>query len=498
MEPHVARSSWKLRWSLVGALGLVGILGCGDDGSNEGRDGSSADVSRGTKSPPNVLFISIDTLRPDHLGCYGYERPTSPNIDALAERGVLFGNAFAQASWTLPSHMSMLTSTYPHTHRVETQSNSLPESVPTVAGAFRDAGYSTTGFITWLFLTERYGFGKGFDRYEELLPERAPGQPKSINPTAHDLVESVIRSFVDVDRTNPVTGEDEAPPFFLFLHFFDPHLDYDPPLSYAQKFDPEITDTEVGSFEYLQDYIKDRVGTPPAMPPGLLHQVTALYDGEIAHVDEQLGVLFAAMKRAGMLENTVIVLTSDHGEEFLEHGSIEGHQWTLYDEVIHVPLILVFPDGRNAGTRNNRIVETIDIGPTLLELAGAPQPPTFEGRSLLTAMDAESDWEEVTFSQIKRFNQKWAVRTPSHKLVYTADTKPRFGAPIIPGYELYDLVSDPEEQKNVYAEGDSVSGGLTLRIEAWAREKSSAEAGLGPSLSDEERERLRSVGYIGN
>ena len=476
----------------------IALAGCGDSGSG-GTSGEKSGTGQETPAPPpNVIFISIDTLRPDHLGLGGYDRETSPFLDEFAKRGVLFDNAFAQASWTLPSHMSMLTSSYPHTHRVETQSNALPETVPTLAGAFRDAGYTTLGYITWLFLTERYGFGKGFDRYDEILPTRDPETGAKLDPNAERLVDEVLSTFVHVDRTDPATGEDVSPPFFLFLHLFDPHLDYAPPLEYAQKFDPTVETTEIGTFVYLQGWVKDRVGNVPEMPADLFRQVKALYDGEIAYVDDQLRRLFGEMEQAGLLENTVIAITSDHGEEFFEHGSIEGHQWTLYDEVLHVPLLLVFPDGRRAGERNERIVETIDIAPTLLGLAGVPVPDRFEGRSLLTALDPQAEWDERTYSQIKRFNQKWAMRTPTHKIIYTADTKPRFAAPIVPGYELYDLIHDPGETENIYAEEDSLSKALTLRLKAWARQKSDEEAGLGPQLSEEERERLKSVGYIGN
>ncbi len=461
-------------------------IGCQSDGPGE-APGNEA-------TQPNLILISIDTLRPDHLGCYGYERPTSATIDSLAQRGVVFDHAFAQASWTLPSHMSMFTSMYPHTHQVEDQGASLAEGIATAAEALSESGYSTDGFVSWIFLSSRFGFDRGFDRYDEIVPGRkiVDGRPKPFYPDVTTLVDSVLVNFVDAQ---PTPGTES--PFYLFLHIFDPHIDYDPPLEYAQIFDPSLESTERGSFQFLQNYIAGRTAEVPQLPDGALEQIRALYDGEIRHVDDQLSRLFGRLRAQGLLENTIVMLTSDHGEEFMEHGSIEGHQWTLYDEVLHVPLIICFPDGRGAGTRFDPIVQTIDVAPTLLDLAGIPSPETFEGRSLRPILDGKPDLERATtFSQIKRYNQKWALRSREHKLIFTADTEARFAGPIHPGFELYELAVDPTEQDNRFAEGNATADSLKLQLQGWILEKGTDVAGDSPEMTEEEIERLRSVGYI--
>lgn len=477
----------RYRDRILIATGLLGWMSFGALGCSDGQD---------QPLQPNLIFISIDTLRPDHLGCYGYSRETSPTIDALAARGVVFDKAFAQASWTIPSHMSMFTSMYPHTHQVDRQAASLPESIPTVTGALREGGYSTSGFASWLFLSERFGFGRGFDRYEVLKATRDPENPRlRISPDAGTLVELVSGSFV----SEGTPGLDKESPFFLFLHFFDPHLDYEPPLADAQLFDPQIENTDLGSYVFLQDYVKGTNRNMEPIPADACEEVRALYDGEIRHTDRQLGILLAEMELAGLLENTIIVLTSDHGEEFFEHGSMEGHQWTLYDEVLHVPLIVVFPDGRDAGRRIDTLVQSIDLAPTMLDFAGVPQPEVFQGRSLVRLLDGTETWDETSFSQIRRYNEKWALRTRTHKLIYTGDTKVnRFKLPVVAGFELYDLTVDPGETVNTYVESDSTSTILAARLQQWIGERAEALPTDVPSISEEERERLRSVGYIGN
>ena len=456
--------------------------------------GSSSQSPDPIDSRPNVLLISIDTLRPDHLTCYGYGRDTTPFLDSLAKRGVVFENAFAQASWTLPSHMSLMTSTYPHTHRVEDEDRTLPAGIPTLAEALDGAGYRTIGFVTWIYLSARFGFGRGFDRYEEILPSGALDDALEHAANADDVVTKVIGSW------DP-TVEKETP-FFLFLHFFDPHLNYSPPIEYARAFGDSLVDGRLGRYDYLKTYIKGLHPEPPPVPEAVLRGALSLYDAEIRFVDDQLRRLFVHLDSEGLLENTIIIVTSDHGEEFGEHGSLEGHQWTLYDEVLRVPLIVVFPESTPFPTggsgRWTQLVQSLDIAPTILDVVGIERPASFEGRSFRALFQNPERWEEASLAQIRRFNQKWSLRTPTHKLIFTQDTRTnRFGVPIKPGYELFDLVADPGETRDIFSEQDSLSVGLARRLRRWAGERSRGETVADPQFSPEERERLRSVGYIG-
>ena len=243
---------------------------------------------------PNVVLVSVDTLRADHLGSYGYDRDTTPFLDSLAARGTRFENAFAQASWTLPSHMSLLTSTYPGTHRVETSRRSLSPSIPTLAERLQDAGYTTAGYVSWIYLKSEYGFGRGFDHYLELLP----GEDLQDSATHHS-----VRADTVVNRTLEwIEGQDGTldEPFFLFLHLFDPHMSYEPPLDVARYFDPSLPDVTAGSYEFLSTFIDGlQTDEAPAVPPEVLRQATALYDGEIRYVDAALHRLFGGTRGRG-------------------------------------------------------------------------------------------------------------------------------------------------------------------------------------------------------
>ncbi len=441
---------------------------------------------------PNIILISVDTLRPDHLTSSGYRRDTSPFLDSLTRQGVRFVNAFAQASWTLPSHMSMFTSTYPRTHQVDNSSRSLPDSIPTVAEVLHRDGYGTFGFITWIYLSSEFGFARGFDRYEELLPP-----PNKRDANTHDSVKAEEL----VDRVRRWIRRQPEGPFFLFLHFFDPHMNYEPPLEYARRFDPTLTSTEAGSHAYLKPFIAGMQTRPVRVPSADRDRAIALYDGEIRYTDDQLKRLFGELGTAGLLANTWVFFASDHGEEFDEHGSMEGHQWTLYDEVLRVPLAIVPPAGRRMPRTVPQMVETIDIAPTILAVAGSQPPRSFEGRSLLSWVRGETPagWEEISFSRIRRFNEKSAVRTVRYKLIHTGGTGVNaFGVATKVGFELYDLSSDPAERNDIWRSDSPIARELAARLLALERGGPGTVGVRKPQISPEEIERLRSVGYVGD
>ena len=442
---------------------------------------------------PNVILISVDTLRFDHLGSSGYEYPNSPFLDSLAAHGVVFEQALAQASWTLPSHMSLMTSTYPHTHQVENDNRTLPRSLTTLGEVFRRGGYATIGFVSWIYVSARYGFGRGFEQYEELVPEPGPDGKRE---------RSVVQAGPFVDRVVDWADQlGDRRPYFLFLHLFDPHMSYEPPLEHVRALDPPLTDTRAGDYQLLKRYIKGLNQQPASVPPALLEQARALYDGEIRYVDEQLKRLFGRLEALGLLENSLVVLTSDHGEEFSEHGSMEGHQWTLYDEVLRVPLLVLLPDRTRAGTRVSELVQLIDVAPTLLEATGLARPRTFEGQSLWSLLLGASRGRPgsgLAYAAIQRFNQKYSLRTPTHKLIFTRDTGTnRLGVPLRAGFELYDLEQDPGEQTNVFGTGLAVEARLQERLRKFMELSRPPLNVERPDLSADELERMRALGYTG-
>ena len=302
-----------------------------------------------SSSPPSIVLISIDTLRADHLSCYGYGRST-PAIDSLAAIGVLYENAHAPSPWTLPSHMSLFTGLYPSSHGVVDADRSLPTSITQLPEALERCGYHTAGFGAHIYLGRSFGFGRGFDHYE-VTPYR--NDPEEIS-RGDRIVAKGLR-WLD-------SRGDDPRPFFLFLHIFDPHWAYAAPQPWRGK--------------YSGDYIGRMNGTLPAltyfvdrpMPDDARRHVLDLYDEEIAWTDNLIGRIMRGLEARAL--SPIVVIVADHGEEFQEHGSI-GHAVTLYREQTHVPLIIVDPDGAR-GLRIDEPVRTLDLVPTLAERAGVP------------------------------------------------------------------------------------------------------------------------------
>jgi arylsulfatase A-like enzyme len=426
----------------------------------------------------NVLLISVDTLRADHVGCYGYRRPTTPALDALAGEGIRFEEAFSPASWTLPAHMSLMTSRHPHLHGVDQQQNRLGATTATLAERLREHGYRTGGFVTWFYVA---------GRYREYLPD-APDPARS------------VRAERVVDDVAAWLAEPSDRPFFGFVHLFDPHMDYDPPPPYDGMFDAGYAGAVDGRHETLRPHIRGVRGRPTDLARADIEHVVALYDGEIRFADDQIARLLSRLGELGLDETTIVVVTSDHGEEFAEHGSMEGHQWTLYDEVLRVPLIVRHP--AVPGPRVVRgPVDLLDVAPTLLEWLGLPRPEGFHGRSLAGALESgSSDPDHLLFSEIRRFNYRWAVRGAGHKLILTGGPERNaLGQPVRRGYELYDLEADPGETTNLVESRPDVVrrlGSELIRFIESVGDAATDQPDDEVTFTEEELERLRSLGYV--
>jgi arylsulfatase len=300
----------------------------------------------------SAILISVDTLRPDHLTPYGYPEPTSPHLALLSQTGVRFTEATSVTNWTLPAHMSLLTGLSPSEHKVMDVRDRLPDSVATLAEVFRAAGFETAGVASHTYLKADFGFGRGFDSYQV-----HPGQQaRKVADQAVEWLDHLA----------------EGEPFFLFLHFFDPHWDYRPPRRWAERFG--VVDREVGRLDHLWRFL-----TPgQSIDPEERRQVLGLYDAEIAFTDDQIGRVIDRVKRAGKFDQTVIAVTADHGEEFFEHGTF-GHGTHLHGEVTRIPLIVSLPASLPASVRDDRVSQ-LDIGRMLLELAGVAVPEQFSRR----------------------------------------------------------------------------------------------------------------------
>jgi arylsulfatase len=345
----------------VAAVALL-ALGAGCGGSDPaGTAGWSAE---GGPTPPSILLVSIDTLRRDHLGLYGYERDTSPYLDRLAAECLVFDRAYTTQPWTLVAHMSMLTGLEAEDHGVTSATRALSPDVPTVAERLHERAYRTLGFrageCAWL--DPRYGFGRGFDRY---VAHAGPADAEA--KIAREL------DALHADR-----------PLFLFLHLFDVHSAlfeegctgfYDPPSPHDTAFLPQARErlARVDCREAWE-------GRTPLRPEELEAEV-ALYDGGIRYVDSELERIVEGWRARGLLERSLLVITADHGEGLGDHGSFKGHGG-MHEEGLRIPLLLRFPDGYRAGEREDGLVSLIDLAPTLLAEAGLEVEPWRAGMEL--------------------------------------------------------------------------------------------------------------------
>jgi arylsulfatase A-like enzyme len=442
---------------------------------------------------PNVLLVSIDSLRADHVGSYGYARDTSPAIDALAREGVLFENAISSAPWTVPAHMTLLTGLPPEVHDVVSVRQKLSPDAVTLAEVLQGAGYATAAFVSGPTVMAHHGFDQGFASYDESMVERRPGRAGSA-VSSPGLVALVDRWLERWDRTEP------RAPFFVFLHMWDVHYDYVPPPEYVQRFDPGY-DGDLDA-RHLETNERIRRG----MSPRDLQHLIALYDGEIRFTDDHLARVFAKLRALDVLDDTIVVVTSDHGEEFFEHGA-KGHAKTLYDEVLHVPLVVRYPRRVAPMQRVSQQVRLMDVAPTILGLAGVPAGDGF-GASDLAPEHRFADLAPYlsghgpsSFPVLPAFSStRWlsgnqsAVRTPQAKLIRYEPPLPNRA-----GTEVFDLVLDPGEQVNLLPTETApvLLATLDPLLVAWR-----ADAGRQTRLAllrrpDAQAEaRLKALGYV--
>jgi len=436
----------------------------------------------------NVLLISLDSLRADHLRAYGYRPDTAPAIDRLAREGVLFDNAIATSSWTLPTHVTMFTGRYQLSHGVVDETSVLPSSIPTLGQIFKAAGFSTAGFASGPYLAGHYGYERGMDTYRDLSERFADPRAARSAVLSPEINDNAL-AWLDAHA-----GER----FFLFLHYFDIHYDYVPPAPYDTMFDPDYTGTIDG-----RNFI-ERSDVNPKMDKRDLDHIRALYDGEIRFTDEHVGRVLDKLAALGLLEKTVVLLVSDHGDEFFEHGN-KGHHRTVYDEVIHVPFVLRLPGKAHAGQRVEDQVSLVDVLPTLLESAAIAVPPDAEGISVRHFFEGTPPQRDAVYSEFydkQGFNLQVARRTAADKTIHHFNriTHPTRGA-----VEYYELATDPRERDDRSGQRcDAVDSSLTKMggwlNQQWRAERSAEAAAGGHSsikIDNETMERLKSLGYVG-
>jgi len=405
------------------------------------------------------VLIAVDTLRADHVGCYGYDRPTTPNIDRLAADALRYERAYAQAPWTTPSLGSLLSSSYPSALGIQHEASRLPSDALLLPEVLRDAGWTAGAVVSHSFCSSRWGFDRGFDSFDE---SEVRGQRAVTSPGVTD------RALDFLDRHG-------AEPFFLFVHYFDPHFALIEHEGFAFRDAAEPYSGPVRSpVPFLVFGRKDQEVTSADA-----REMRRIYDSEIALTDHHIGRLLDALRERGLYEPSIVVLTADHGEEFLDHGRV-GHTKTLYRELIRVPLLVKLPGRR--GRVVTEPVGLIDVFPTILDALDLEIPTSLQGTSLLRSVPPRP-----VFSETQRQARLRSVVDGDFKLMIDLDRGTR---------ELYDLGRDPLERMDVSQEQPARRRELERLLSSWAKASRRSKPTPPPvELSPEERERLRALGY---
>lgn len=446
---------------IVGCL-IVGVsIGCSDH------------TEKPVDPPQNLILISIDTLRPDMLGAYGYPRPTSPVLDELADDGTLFLNAFSTSPWTIPAHGSLLTGLYPNRHGAKSELLALSPDVSTLSEILAAHGLRTAAFVNSLFLSKRYGFNKGFDEYEYV--------EEDVRLESSGMAKRVIQWFA--------TEKPER--FFLFLHDYQTHSDYSAQPKYQEGLIRPYEGKVTGATSELMVFRNDH---SPLGPRDIEHLVD-LYVGGIRQMDAELGRLFRHLQQAGYWENTLIIVTSDHGEEFLEHGGVL-HGRTQYDEVLRIPLIMRGP-GVPAATRISDSVSIIDVLPTALSLMQIPVGSAPDGTALdgIDVMAAGEDGsrsrqpDRILFAEADHGNAQLdilrSVRMRGFKLIHNRLTGVS---------EFYATRSDPSEQREISGRHPEMQRMLMEEVEDF--DAARIEGRTLPAMDPEIGRKLKALGYL--
>ncbi|MCP4655552.1 MAG: sulfatase-like hydrolase/transferase [bacterium] len=395
-------------------------------------------------SQQNLLVVTIDTLRPDRLGSYGYREAQTPHLDRLAAEGVRFANCYAAAPLTLPSHAALFTGRYPFAVNVRNNGTYfLRDDEVTLAELFRQQGFATSATVAAYVLTSKFGLAQGFDAYDDALAADQLLRTFTSEIPAAEVYRR-FRRWLDGHGTRR---------FFAWVHFYDPHLPYAPPGEWGERF---------------------------AADP---------YSGEVAYVDAYVGRILAALESRGLSANTLVVAASDHGEAFGEHGE-QGHGVFCYEESIRVPLI-VRGSGLEAGTVVDDRVQLVDLMPTLLELYGIEPPPGIQGRSFVRLLRGEPGGEPAPVyfeSLLPQEDKNWApltgVLAAGHKYI------------ALPEPELYDLAADPHERHNLFRERRRTAHELDQTLRELLRSATVAAGEGRRELSGDDDRQLRSLGYV--
>lgn len=480
--------------TVLGLCLLVVGAGCGAD--REAADGR-----------PNVLVIVLDTTRADYFSSYGYPRATTPHLDALAAEGVRYASAFTTDFWTLPSHASLFTGRYPSEVGATSETNHLPAGALTLAERLAAAGYRTGATVSNPWISVERGFAQGFQEFTEMWRKENQPSPEATQVESEQAAVHVINGWLQ-------RAAADARPFFHFVNFNIVHMPYFPAPEMGARFLRGMG-TKERTFELSRIH-----GMWPHYAGLITLDATDyeimrdLYCADLAHADEYVGQVIEALRMTGELDHTLVIVTSDHGENLGERGMID-HMLSMHDTVLHVPLLVRYPARFPAGTVREDLVSLVDLLPTILEVCGVEDSE--ERWSLEAASLAGAQWvpRELIYAENERpingiellraeapgvdtgpIERRWrAIRNDTHKLIWTIGN-PEAG--IVDQFELFDLREDPVELHDVGAERPEIRNALVARLREYMETRApAAEVATEFRSQDAEAlERLRSLGYI--
>lgn len=482
MEKQKDRFQTGVRNVLTAAAAVVAVA------SSLGAGGCAPAPGAAVAKPANVILISLDTMRRDQIGAYRHRGQSyTPALDEFALESVVFDNAFVHIPFTLPSHLSIFTGVYPGVHGVEDNGQILNEQLPTLTEILQGEGFETLGFAGNVWMKGEFGFARGFHLYE-LLP---------FDLTFSDRVNR--RALETLDQR-----PDPERPLFLFLHYFDAHSDfsntgtntlpYFAPEAYLRPIgvSPEDDSFCTDDGRCASDYLIAANAGDVLIDPLQHERLRAMYRSGVEYLDADLGRIFAELRARGLWEDSLVIVTSDHGEEFREHGQYIHNQ--PYVEDMAMPLLIKLPGAAMAGARRARLAQSIDLVPTILDLLGIDIPDHVQGRSLVPVIVDDLPVNEFVLGRSKLATSRFSVRTQQWTFIYDRDSG---------NSQLFDRVRDPDELFDVVAQHPAEAGILREFLETAVRENREVVETLAVAaeqvpdfITDEEREKLRAIGYV--
>ncbi|HMC60325.1 MAG TPA: sulfatase, partial [Candidatus Solibacter sp.] len=506
LRPRITGSKWALATlALLGVLTLSSAVLASWHTRTVQAAPQPAAASGNTAGKPNVVLIVMDTVRADHLSVYGYGLETTPNLKALGHDAAIYTQAQSAADITLTSHASLFTGMYPSWHGAYCQppeaayGRELSKKWPTVAEILRGGGYSTLGVAANLYLRSNFGLDRGFQEFR--IPRPVPVLADENRYQLRRTLRRVLNLVTDTSQFDRLfsRGEDinesffaaldhhrEARPFFGFLNYMDAHFPYIPPPPYDRIFPGKVSTISQDDLESAQHSISAGAPVPAFYKPYCLSQ----YDGGIAYVDAQIGQIVAGLKRRNLYDNTMIVVTSDHGEAFGERHRVQ-HGNSPYQNLLHVALLIKYPGAARRGVAPDA-VSLIDVAPTILTATGFPIPPSMQGRNLLDQAPFRRELFSETFScpvmqpaECPGCSARTVVSWPFKYIAFNTGKK-----------QLFNLEADPDENRDLAGAATPETAQLNGDLSAWMK-TIPAQSKQRVQLSPEEMKRLKSLGYVG-